>query len=77
MKNSSRLFAEIDKKTQSFEQRMMPVVGLGQHPFVEGEPGELSVDKPRARLEGGGTAFDRLRTGVHSALPEKLMRPML
>jgi hypothetical protein len=56
---------------------MMLVVGLGQHTFVEGEPGELSVDKPRARLEGGGTAFDRLRTGVHSALPEKLMRPML
>ena len=34
------------QKPQLFEQRMIPVFGLAQYAFIEGEPRQFTVDEP-------------------------------
>ena len=77
MKNSSRLFAEIDEKAQPFEQRMALIVGLGENPLVEGEPGKLAIDEASRGMGGDGKAFRWLRADAHANLPAKLKQPIL
>ena len=40
------------QKAQPLEQRMARIVGLGEHPLVEGEPGQLAIDEAGRRNVG-------------------------
>ena len=44
------------QEAQPLQQRMARIVGLGQHPLVEGEPRQLAVDEARRR--SGSPTFD-------------------
>ena len=58
------------QKAQPLEQRMTQIVGLGEHPLVEGEPGELAIDKACLGMEIDRLDLDRLRAGAHYRSPD-------
>jgi len=51
MQNSSRLEAEIDKKTHTFEQGVARVSRLFQNPRVKGQPRHFAVNEAFARWQ--------------------------
>ena len=60
MKNSSRLLAEIERKRNLLEQRMIAVRGFLQDAAVEFEPGQFAIDEALRRAR----EFVWMRTDV-------------
>ena len=56
---------------------MALIVGLGENPLVEGEPGKLAIDEASRGMGGDGKAFRWLRADAHANLPAKLKQPIL
>ena len=57
------------QEAQPLEQRMPLVLGLGEHPLVEGQPGQLAVDKARRRSGSPGSRMSTTCADVRHAAP--------
>ncbi len=65
------------QETEPFEQRMAQVVSLGENTLVEGEPGELPIDKASFGLEVDRLYLDWIGTGSHFRSPTACSRRIL